>query len=165
MTGGENLLRYPRPDLATSKDAARSAGNWWLTGVLLIAGFGLLYWAGEQFVATTTQISETTDFQEVSYALWLLTLVSSGLVFGLAILAAQRRTASITWAALVWALIPLAVVTYVYLILAGVSVPDLPEEAATFIFTPGVQTASSLLVGLFMAAALGPLVLPSGRRH
>lgn len=151
--------------MATPKDAPRSAGSWWLTGVLLIAGFGFLYWANEQFVATTAQIAETAEFQEVDYGLWLLTLVGSGLMFGLAILAMQRRTATITWGALAWALIPLVLITYVYLTLIGTSVPDLPEVLTTFVFTGETQTASSLLIGFFVAAALGPLVLPSGRRH
>lgn len=138
--------------------------SWWLSGIFLVAGFALLYWAG-RFLQTATSEVPYFESPEFTYGLWLLTLVASGLVFGLAVLAAQRRPSRLRWGGLLWVAIPLALLVYFYLYLLGVSLPSVGERVTTFLFSPGTQTACALLVGYFVAAALAPLVLPSGRRH
>lgn len=127
----------------------------------MLGGFSLLYWAGRQFEG----LWERGPSFDAATLGWLGTLVAAGLVFGLAFLSAQRRTSRPIWGALAWALVPLALLVYFYLLITGVSIPDPPTQITEFLFSPGTQTTCALLVGLFASVALAPLVLPQRRRH
>ena len=120
----------------------------WLTGVLLLVGFGLIYWADQQLADIQQVTASLFQFPIGRMILWLGTLILAGTGFGLALAAAFRRVGKARTAALLWGVIPLAVLAYYTLSFAGANV---------------TIATSALLVGLFIATWLAPIVLPSGR--
>ena len=135
----------------------------WLTGVLLLVGFGLIYWADQQLADIQQVTASLFQFPIGRMILWLGTLILAGTGFGLALAAAFRRVGKARTAALLWGVIPLAVLAYYTLSFAGALTRPIPFRWTRFLFANVTIATSALLVGLFIATWLAPIVLPSGR--
>lgn len=151
--------------MAHSSDVTGTTRFPWLTGLFLLVGFGLIYWAYEQALDIQEITGSTFHNPTGRTLLWQGTMILSGIVFGLALAATRDRVERPRAAALLWGVIPLAVLVYYTLFISGTIPWPQPLRLTMFLFAGITIATSSLLVGLFIATAVAPFVLPSGRRH
>lgn len=120
----------------------------------MIAMLGL-WWVQIQQRTIQEVTSTTFQFPAGRWIFWSLTLVGVGLCFGLAVVvgAGWRRQIGIT--ALLWGLIPLAMVVSFHLSIAGVS---LPRPLLEVIVGTQMQVSSAMAVGGFLAGLLAPII-------
>jgi hypothetical protein len=133
--------------------------------VLLIAGLAGLFWIVDQLNLIREVAGSTFQYPMTRILILMGTAVATGLVFGLAVAATARSPSTPQPLALIWGLIPLGVLVYFYVLASGMELPRLPGRLTTFVTSNVTIVTCGVVVGLFVSAALAPLVLPSRRRH
>lgn len=133
--------------------------------MLLLAGLAGLFWIVDQLSLIGQIAGSTFQFPMNRILILMGSAAATGLAFGLAVGAIARTPGTPQPLALIWGLIPLAVLVYFYLYLSGVDLPRLPGRMTGFLTSNVTIVTCGVVVGLFVSAPLAPLVLPTRRRH
>lgn len=134
-------------------DSEQSLGypRWVYVGALTILGFGLLWWANDQFAEIRRLTGSNFEVPEGRLLVWLLTLVAAGLVFGLA---AGREVAANSRASIAaWSILPFVILAWFYSRFSfGLPAFNLPRSLLEFLGSQMTVVASSLTLGFFLSA-------------
>lgn len=141
---------HDRSDLANSL----------LTGALVIVGMLGLWWAQIQQQSIELVMGSTFEFPAGRWALWSLTIVAVGVWFGLAVAVGAGWRQRIRTSALLWGLVPLAMVLSFHLWVSDIM--GFPRAFLEILVGIQMQVASAMAVGLFLAGLLAPM-LPTPR--
>lgn len=138
-------------------------GSWLRLVVLPFMGFALLWWADRQATDMRALFGSTFELPDWWIVLgWLLTMIVSGVMFGLAAGAAGARVGRDSTAALVVVgIIPAAIVVYYFSVWAAGWLPLYINDVTAFLITPATVTFSSVAVGLITAALIGGRTTPA----
>lgn len=125
--------------------------RWVYVGVLTILGFGLLWWANDQFSEIRILMGSTFEVPTGPLLLWLVTLIAAGLVFGLAAgrgVEVDRRAAIAAWS-----ILPFLIIAWFYSRFSfGVPSFNLPGSLMEFLSSQMTVVASSLILGFYLSA-------------
>lgn len=146
------------PARAEGSGAVRTFGVWpqSIGAALTLAGFGLVWWAIEQFGLIQLIAGSEFRYPEARFLGWILTLVAAGLVFGLAItrggrLAVARRAIA------VFSALPALVLAWAYSAMALGWSPFQPSfELVSVLMSQQMLIVSAVVLGFFVSALLGP---------
>lgn len=126
-----------------------------LAGALVVLAMLGLWWVQIQQRTIQEVASSTFQMPTGRWILWSLTLVAIGLCFALAVAAGSGWRRQIGIPALLWGLIPLAMVLSFHLSIAGVTMPRAFVEVMVGI---QMQVSSAVAVGVFLAGLLAPIL-------
>jgi len=130
--------------------------SWLLAGGSFVAGIGLFWWAYEQWLNLSLVSVETAQMPSTRILLWMLTLVASGIMFGLTLSSTRAHPArGRPGVLLALAFIPFAVLYYFWTQVTLGWFPSLPEGLGNFLYTESTLLAASLILGLFLSGLLG----------
>lgn len=125
--------------------------RWVYVGALTILGFGLLWWANDQFAEIRRLTGSNFQVPEGRLLIWLLTLIAAGVVFGLAAgreVAANRRVAVAAWS-----LLPFVIIAWFYSRFSfGLPAFNFPRSLLEFLGSQMTVVASSLTLGFYLSA-------------
>lgn len=125
--------------------------RWVYIGALTILGFGLLWWANDQFTEIRSLMGSTFEVPAGRLLIWLLTLIAAGLVFGLA--AGREVAADSRVAIAAWSILPFVILAWFYSRLSfGLPAFNLPHRLFEFLSSQMTVVASSLTLGFFLSA-------------
>jgi hypothetical protein len=134
-------------------EGEQPAGNpkWVYVGVLTIFGFGLLWWANDQFAEIRRVMGSTFEFPTGRLLFWLLTLIAAGLVFGLA--AGREVVANSRVAIAAWSMLPFVILAWFYSRFSfGLPAFNLPRGLLEFLESQIIVVASGLTLGFYLSA-------------
>jgi len=133
--------------------------RWVYVGALTITGFGLLWWANDQFAEIRSLIGSTFEVPVVRLLIWLLTLVAAGLVFGLA--AGREVAANSRVAIAAWSILPFVVLAWFYSRFSfGLPTFNLPGSLMDFLGSQMTVVASGLTLGFYLSALVFNRITP-----
>lgn len=131
----------------------RSLTKAWLSAAgFLLAGIGLIWWANQQLAEIRLMAARDFSFPTGRVALWLLTLVVTGVAFGLTVTMARRDSGRGRVPILaVLTLIPLAELVLFVASIAG----PLPFSVPQFLISESTVVISALLLGFLVSGMIG----------
>lgn len=139
---------------------AKDSWSWVSTGSFTVLGCVLVWWANEQWLDITEIAATSFSVPSARLLLWLLTLIATGVSFGLVVSASQsRRARPRVLVLLVWAVIPFAILFLFWSQIAlgwfqGVSL-------AGFLYSEITLVAAGIVLGVLIAGMLGPSLFGS----
>lgn len=130
--------------------------QWLLPSGFTVVGIGLLWWSHQQWLALSQIAGSTFQMPSVRLLLWMLTLIVTGFLFGMAASSArndpeQGRPAIL----LTLSFIPFAVLYYVWTQLTLGWFPQLPGGLFQFLYSESTLLAASMILGFFLSGLVG----------
>lgn len=132
--------------------------------VLPIAGFVLLWWADQQFIDIRNEMISMRSFAPWwTIAGWLLTMVTAGVIFGLAAgLARGPMSKANVGATIVTGLLPLVIVAHYFSFFAFGWSPMGINPLGAFLFSDATVVVSCVVVGWLAAGLFRHVRMPDG---
>ena len=129
---------------------------WLLAPIFLITGMGLLWWASQQWLEIRSITSAELAIPAGRVALWLVTIVMAGIVFGLAVASARRDSGRGRVEILAMlALVPMAVLIQFIAWALGWRTSPMPFNINQFLLSETTIIASALVLGLLLSGMIG----------
>ena len=142
-------------------DLERSKLWTWIIGFTL-AGLALLWWSAEQLQSAGLVMGSTFEFATWRFVGWLVTLISAGIMFGLAVRAGRGGVSSNEMrGALVAGIVPLAVIVG-FLTEWLFDWTEMGTPLKILLRSQTTAAASSIIVGVSAASVVAHLASRSG---
>lgn len=135
-----------------------------------LVGTGVLWWAHRQWLNWNQVFAESRQLPSARVLLWLLTLILTGFVFGMAASSARSsRERARPAVLLTLSFIPFAVLYYFWTQVTLGWFPQLPRSLLDFLYTETTLLAAALILGFFLSGLVSgirrvrdPVVEPVG---